>query len=85
MSENRRRVNLDESEDNYEDEFDADVVSPPAAHVDKIKQLAETYKVGAKPYTAHEEDSEEEKYEEEFEANGGSLIITDRDDYTEKV
>ena len=69
MSDDRRRVNLDDSDDNYEDEFDADVASPPAAHVDKIKQLAETYKVGAQPYKATDEDSEEEKYEEEFEVN----------------
>ena len=53
----------------YEDEFDADVASPPAAHVDKIKQLAETYKVGREPYKKTDEDSEEEKYEEEFEVN----------------
>lgn len=85
MSENRRRVNLDESEDNYEDEFDADVASPPAAHIDKIKQLAETYKVGAEPYTAHEdEESEEEKYEEEFEVNN-SGIVTERNDFSAKV
>ena len=77
MSEGRRRVNLDDSDDNYEDEFDADVASPSAAHVDKIKQLAETYKVGAEPYRhSRDDDSEEERYEEEFDANN-SQIKTD--------
>lgn len=36
---------LNESDENYEDEFEENVASPPADQINKLKKLAENYEV----------------------------------------
>ena len=58
-----------DSEDNYEEEFEDNVVSPQAEKIEKIKKLVENYDIDeSKPddqMDESEKDEDEDEYEED--------------------
>ena len=57
-----------DSDDNYEEEFEDNVVSPQADKIEKIKKLVENYDIDeSKPDDQMDESEQEDEDEDEYE------------------